>query len=299
MIAGPDWPPRGDVLRTYALAKATRDLPAVQPFRSACIRHCARDQLGWADPMPSPDALQSFYASEYRAAMGKDKGLPRYRASPNYRAQARSQVEWLAREVGESGTLLDVGAGYGLFLSEAHERLPGWSLAAVEPDRDAAADLTRIARLERDFTGFWEGGGFAAGSLDAINLSHVLEHLRDPLGALVRLRALLRPGGVLQVETPHDDLGELLRSSRQSDLPHLWFFSRQALENLVERAGFTILRSAVLGIKRPGQRAPIVRRLRRFLTIRLKGPLALLDDVDWYAERPDRTDVRVLCRNGP
>lgn len=293
------WPPTGEVLRPYAIAQAAAAVTAVEPFRSLSIRHCAGERVGWADPMPSADALRSFYSSEYRAVMGKDKGLARYRASPNYRAQARSQVAWLAGQVDESGTLLDVGAGYGLFLAEAREQLPGWSFAAVEPDRDAAADLTRIARLESDFAGFWEGGGFAMGSLDAINLAHVLEHLPDPLAALVRLRSLLRPGGVLQVETPHDDLGELLRPGRESDLPHLWFFSRPALEGLVERAGFMILRSAVLGIRRPGARVPTLRRLRRAMTIRLKGPLALLDDDDFYAERPDRTDVRVLCSSRP
>lgn len=293
------WPPTGAVLRPYAIAEGARALPAVRPFQSLSLRHAAGQRIAWADPMPSSEALRAFYASEYRGAMGKGKGLAGYRASPNYRAQARSQVEWLAGAVGESGTLLDVGAGYGLFLAEAARRLPGWSLAAVEPDRDAADDLMRIARLERDFAGFWEGGGFAPGSLDAINLSHVLEHLRDPLAALVRLRALLRPGGVLQVETPHDDLDELLSPGRRSDLPHLWFFSRPALESVAEEAGFTILRSAVLGIRRPGAHAPLLRRLRRAAAVRLKGPLALLDDDDFYAERSDRTDVRVLCANRP
>lgn len=84
--------------------------------------------------------------------------------------------------------------------------------------------------------------------VDAVHLNHTLEHLRDPLVALARLRAALRPGGSIWVEVPNelDALFERVRwvllrrltPSPSPGNPHLFFFTPRALRHLLVRAGF-------------------------------------------------------------
>jgi SAM-dependent methyltransferase len=44
---------------------------------------------------------------------------------------------------------------------------------------------------------------FEAGSFENVRAIHVIEHLSDVVGAMEEFHRLLRPGGVLRIETPH------------------------------------------------------------------------------------------------
>jgi hypothetical protein len=88
--------------------------------------------------------------------------------------------------------------------------------------------------------------------LDVIILSHVLEHLRDPVGTLALLRQHMTSRGVLFIEVPHTGRGAL-RSYPDSpwaprhDEPHLTFFDEQTLGNLLRVAGFAPVYTSTAG----------------------------------------------------
>jgi SAM-dependent methyltransferase len=48
---------------------------------------------------------------------------------------------------------------------------------------------------------------FENASADAINASHVLEHLQQPLAAVAEFARILRPGGTLTIKVPHFSRG--------------------------------------------------------------------------------------------
>jgi 2-polyprenyl-3-methyl-5-hydroxy-6-metoxy-1,4-benzoquinol methylase len=282
-------------LRKYRISGSI-DTEACMAFHDLQIRWDPAAHIAFADPLPSEKELESFYSTEYRRAMRKAVGIESYVASPNYLAQARSLVSWVEPLLPSEGRWLDVGAAYGLLLSEVRRVVPRWSLHAVEPSADARPALERIAKLETDFPAFWRGRTGERGHFDVVSLVHVLEHLRDPWSALRELRARLKPGGLLLVEVPNDPVAELQRAGRRNDLPHLWFFSEAGLCEAARVSGFEVLKSAQIGLRREGERAPLVHRVRRSVRRMLRGRLSLVQDRDWYAQAPDRCDLRVLCR---
>ncbi len=120
-------------------------------------------------------------------------------AAPLLQAFTRRRLGLLARGGVASGRLLDVGAGRGRFVAEA--RRAGWDADGIEPSLRGVEGARAIGvQLQR--AGI-DDADVAAGSLDAVSLWHVLEHLDEPGPALGRIAGWLRPGGLLIVGVPN------------------------------------------------------------------------------------------------
>ena len=159
-------------------------------------------------------------------------------AAPLLRAFDRRRLALLA-EAGASppGPLLDAGAGRGRFVASA--RAAGWDARGIEPS--ARADAPHVERVSI------EAARVAPGSVGAVSLWHVLEHVDDPAGALARVREWLRPGGVLLVGVPNlASLQARVGGPRwyHLDLPrHRTHFTARGVTLALERAGFEVLRT--------------------------------------------------------
>jgi SAM-dependent methyltransferase len=159
---------------------------------------------------------------------------------PGRRAAADRHVRQLVRPR-EAARVLDVGCGNGEFLLEM--RAAGWLAEGLETDARAVARAREHSLDVRE--GALEDGGYAAGAFDAITLSHVLEHVADPVATLRTCRELVRDDGVLWIATPnlashgHVRFG---RAWRGLEPPrHLVLFTPSALEQALERAGFGLV----------------------------------------------------------
>jgi SAM-dependent methyltransferase len=139
--------------------------------------------------------------------------------------------------------LLDVGAGRGRFVLAA--RAAGYDASGIEPSlRGAEAATAAGAPVERVAI---QQAAIAPGSVDAVSLWHVLEHLDDPGGALERIAGWLAPGGALLVGVPNlASLQARLGGERwfHLDVPrHRTHFTPPGLEKLLTRTGFSIVRT--------------------------------------------------------
>ena len=102
--------------------------------------------------------------------------------------------------------LLDVGCGPGTITLDLARRVAPGPVVGI----DAAAEVVAAAIVERDASGLPPGSVTMAvgdvyaldapgGSFDVVHAHQVLQHLTDPVAALVEMRRVLAPGGLVAV----------------------------------------------------------------------------------------------------
>lgn len=141
------------------------------------------------------------------------------------------------------GRLLDFGCGRGVLVHAACRR--GWDAIGADIDSALIQEANAYWGQRRLFSNNVDVliERFGA-TFDAIVATQVFEHLTNPLEFLVKMRSLLRPGGIVLVDVPNlRCLGERLHRGASLDpTAHLYYFTPQTIRTLFERAGFAILR---------------------------------------------------------
>ncbi|MFZ0658263.1 MAG: class I SAM-dependent methyltransferase, partial [Candidatus Binataceae bacterium] len=124
--------------------------------------------------------------------------LPVY-LSPLHRPELDRPLSYLTgRKVGR---LLDVGCGAGDWLRLA-EKL-GWHTEGVDFDPGAVANARSTGLSVR--SGQVADQNFPDRTFDLILMSHLIEHVHDPVGVLRECHRVLKDDGLLVVWTPNSD----------------------------------------------------------------------------------------------
>ena len=82
---------------------------------------------------------------------------------------------------------------------------------------------------------------------DLITMVHVIEHFHDPLPAVLKMKKLLNPGGIVFIRTPLNDTEGLTRwhLTKFHFSVHPIIFSQRSLKMLFQTAGFDVALEAV------------------------------------------------------
>jgi SAM-dependent methyltransferase len=155
----------------------------------------------------------------------------------------------LNRLLPQRGRILEVGSFLGIFLDRI--RAEGWDVVGLEPDH-AVAEYARKTYGLPIVEGVLPNPNLGSGQFDAVMMLHVIEHMPDPAGSLRELRRLLKPGGVLVVETPRfDSLIFKLVGRRERSLNncsgHIYFFTVGTLTRLGEQCGLKAEKVELVG----------------------------------------------------
>jgi 2-polyprenyl-3-methyl-5-hydroxy-6-metoxy-1,4-benzoquinol methylase len=147
------------------------------------------------------------------------------------------------------GRLLEIGSFAGIFLDRI--RAAGWNVTGLEPD-SGPGDYARTRYQLNIVHGTLPNPALEPESFDAVLLLHVIEHMPDPGQNMREIRRLLKPGGVLVVETPRfDSLMFKILGRRERSLSncngHIYFFTVPTLTRLVEKNGFERIRADLVG----------------------------------------------------
>ena len=136
-------------------------------------------------------------------------------------------------ELAEEGRLLDIGCSNGNLLRTFHSLRPRWKLSGAELVDQWKETVLSLPGVEA----FYSGPNPAyAGRFDVISLSHVLEHIPDPIPFLKAISGHLTPHGRLLLAMPN------LRQN-PSDLiiaDHCSHFDADSLAYVVGKAGLGI-----------------------------------------------------------
>lgn len=266
---------------------------------------CTRCRLAWLNPRPIPADLSKVYGTYYthvgnRSGNGSASPLALLRKKSKRGLYAfvsgcsELADSWFWRQLGrplswvpllreralmgmmclkaaDRGKLLDLGCGDGRFL--ALMRDAGWEVKGIEPDPTAA----RIAQQEFGVSvtvGALEDAGLPDEAFDAVTLSHVIEHVHDPVALLSECRRVLKPGGSVVIVTPnirslgHQKFGSSWRGLEPPR--HLHIFSLGTLRVCCERAGLRVqtLRTSARGSGLVWQESETITRNREWSSVK-------------------------------
>lgn len=130
--------------------------------------------------------------------------------------------------------IVDIGGGNG-FVSLAL-REAGFEVALVEPGQTGARNARRRG-LETVICATTESAQFRLGSLSAVGLFDVIEHIEDDVSFLSSIHQLVKQGGYLYATVPAH---ELLWSREDVVAGHYRRYSRKSLSKVLGQAGFTV-----------------------------------------------------------
>lgn len=177
--------------------------------------------------------------------------------SQGYAANFRNWMHAELKDLPRDAKLLEVGCGDGAFtktLAEYSQYVTAIDISAGQIEQNSK-HYPEIFFLQHDVS---ERLPFEDESFDAIWCSEVLEHLFDPGFALREMYRVMVPDGRLLVTVPyHGRFKNLLIAMCRWDehfaptQPHLRFFTRNTLQQLAGRAGFTGIETHTCGMNRP------------------------------------------------
>ncbi len=194
------------------------------------------------NPRPPIAAFEAFYRDSVSSRYWAEEFFPAV-AEARREKIFRPRVERLANLCRSKNVsierIIDVGAGYGIFLDEWRKANPSTQVLAVEPSKSLAEECRSkgfevVEEIAESVSGY---DNYA----DLVVCFEVLEHGYDPLAFVQTLTRLVKPGGYVFVSTlcvDGFDIQTLWDKSNSIFPPHhINFLSVAGFERLFARAG--------------------------------------------------------------
>lgn len=206
------------------------------------IVRCKNCGLRFMNPMPHYTYEEEFF-EKCKGEITRESERELAEMTP---AVYRDRLERLRRLLPEGKKFLEIGSGCGDFLAVAKEM--EWDELGVEISRISCAKAQE--RGLNVICGTIEQVNLPLASFDLIHSHHVLEHVEKPMILLAQCFQLLKPGGILALEVPHefsDLIGTWLEYAGRKRVqypqpqPHIFFFTPPVLKRMAEQIGFRVI----------------------------------------------------------
>lgn len=180
--------------------------------------------------VPSPKAI-SYEYDNFHAQFSFQSVL---QLPVQWRKSLLMQAELISHSLSPKARILEIGCGEGLLLSELGQR--GFRVTGIEPSKSAG----KVARSRglNVITGYFPHSE-VSGPFDAVIMSHVLEHISNPIEVLHQVEKLVPEGKVLLIQTNWQGLVPKLQSRKwYAWLPeqHYWHFTPKGLSSILENS---------------------------------------------------------------
>ncbi|MEJ2552033.1 MAG: class I SAM-dependent methyltransferase [Anaerolineales bacterium] len=194
---------------------------------------CDRCGLVFQSPRMNQSALSRFYMEQYRKTVQDSEG-PTDKDLRVQAGRARALSQFVHRDAAEIRRHLDIGSSAGALLARFRSDYSCESVGIEPGEAYRAYAAKRKLRMYPDLETL-ERQDEAA--FDLVSMSHVLEHLPDPLAYLIHLRRRwIAPDGWVLIEVPN------LYGHQAFELAHLYAYTAATLREVLRQAGFEVLR---------------------------------------------------------
>ncbi len=240
---------------------------------------CVGCGLVMTNPQPTAAALDEFYGRHYRQYYeGVDAPTEAYIQAKGKDRRSTATVSFLKSQglVAPGSTVLDIGASEGCLLKAVADAEPTTRRLAVEPNASFAPFAATHAGCAV-YPSLEALAASGSGAVDLITLTHVFEHVKQPVAFLASLGELLAADGRVYIDVP-----DVTRYRKLSSLhiAHLYHFGPDTLRRTAACAGFAVeLLEPHDPIKHPVSLRCILRRAQMEA-----APLANLEE-GWEAVR--------------
>jgi SAM-dependent methyltransferase len=209
------------------------------------VWQCAECAMRFTQYVPTQDAIGPYYQSDaYISHSDTGKGLVNklYKIARNYTLNWKLSL--VKRHTGlilKTGTLLDIGAGTGAFLSKVGN-FANWSVTGLEPDAGArkVCNENYNLRLEPSEKLF----ELPSEKFDAVTMWHVMEHVHQLHEYMEQIKRVLKKDGVAFIALPNytsKDATIYAEYWAAYDVPrHLYHFSPTAVRKLAAIHGLKV-----------------------------------------------------------
>jgi SAM-dependent methyltransferase len=173
------------ILKNYTITDHAKSAPPR-------IVKCRKCGLIYANPQPSDVQIAESYADMIDDLyLKEEKGR---------RESARSILNTLKR-MNKSGRLLDIGCSAGFLIDEAENY--GWDVYGVDLSHWAIDFAKQKFGLQNVTQGVLNEVRYPDNFFDVVIMKDVIEHLINPKSELKEIHRILKPGGVICINTPN------------------------------------------------------------------------------------------------
>ncbi len=202
---------------------------------------CRSCGLVYLNPRPSQKEIKKIYANKY-VLYEKKADIQNKQIEEEINKRRRRCEKILGVLKKKAGRVLDIGCGRGFFI--ACMKRYGWEVAGIDISESACDFAMKYLGLNIH-RGIVEDMAFKE-DFDLITMSHLFEHLPDPVNTLKKISQLMSKDGMLVVAGPN--FGSFDRwwhgvSWEGYKMPsHLYYLTPQTYCAFLEKAGFRVVK---------------------------------------------------------
>lgn len=137
-------------------------------------------------------------------------------------------------------SILEIGCSSGYNLENIRKRFDKVKLVGVDIDEDS------IEYGKTRGNDLYAKDAFTLNEkFNVVFLNHVFEHINDPITFIIKLKELVKDGGIIAINVPNSyewSKKNWLKLGFRGERPsheHVNYFSEEGLENLIKKAGYT------------------------------------------------------------
>lgn len=266
------------------------------------VLECSNCSLVYVTPRLCEEDLPEVYGDSYwKSDSPKTHGYADYASdAPLYLKTFRRRMRFVQRWLPDGSRVLDMGCAAGFFLRVMAEN--GYDVQGIELSPAIAAHAREQLGDDHIWVGTFDSvpddhPTIARGSYDLVTMWDVIEHIAKPQDLLKQARAMLKPGGMLILETQNvaSRFATLLGSRWQhyKHQEHLYHFNPQSIRKMLGQCGFEVVHNtSAFGGKYVsfGFIAERAARINKIASL-LMRPLTLLKNANVYLNFGDEMVV--------